>query len=286
MTHSVGVTASRETLAQGRGWSAHDVTFHATSRHARFEGRHDFVSVCAVTAGSFQYRGTRGGVTLMPGSLLLGNAGEEFKCTYEESDGDRCVSFYYTPECLERIAAGTPRGKHAAFRTHRLTPSAAAIALTARIETQRTRADTGRWEELALCAAGDALSAPEDPARPSSRDERRIASALGFIEANYSEALSLAAIAEAVHMSPYHFLRVFRAVAGVTPHQYLLRTRLRRAAVALAATDAQVAAIAFDHGFGDLSSFVTTFGRVFGSAPSAYRRAFRLGMTARCSARS
>jgi AraC-like DNA-binding protein len=72
-------------------------------------------------------------------------------------------------------------------------------------------------------------------------------------------------------MSPYHFLRVFRAVAGVTPHQYLVRTRLRHAAIALATTDAPVAEIAFAHGFGDLSTFVTTFGRVFGAAPRAYR---------------
>ncbi len=74
-------------------------------------------------------------------------------------------------------------------------------------------------------------------------------------------------------MSPYHFLRVFRAVAGVTPHQYLVRTRLRRAAVALAASDEPIAAIAFAHGFGDLSTFVTTFGRVFGKSPRAYRQA-------------
>jgi AraC-like DNA-binding protein len=272
MTHSVGVTVSRETLAQGRGWSAHDVTFRATSRRARFEGRHDFVSVCAVTAGSFRYRGTHGSVTLMPGALLLGNADEEFACAYDEAGGDRCVSFYYAPEYLERIAAATADGTHAAFRQHRASASAAVTALTARIEAQRTRPDTGQWEELALCAAGDALAAVNDVARRSSRDERRIASALGFIEANASEPLSVAAIADAVQMSPYHFLRVFRAVAGVTPHQYLVRTRLRRAAVALATTDEPVAAIAFEHGFGDLSSFVTTFGRVFGSTPSVYRR--------------
>ena len=74
-------------------------------------------------------------------------------------------------------------------------------------------------------------------------------------------------------MSPYHFLRVFRAVAGVTPHQYVMRTRLRRAAVALATNEEPIADIAFAHGFGDLSTFVTTFRRVFGAAPRAYRAA-------------
>ena len=76
---------------------------------------------------------------------------------------------------------------------------------------------------------------------PSARDERRVINALDLIEARYAEPLSVGAIAGAVHMSPYHFLRVFRAVAGVTPHQYLVRTRLRHAAIALATTDQPIA---------------------------------------------
>ena len=170
-----------------------------------------------------------------------------------------------------------PGAKRAGFRTHRVAPTPAAIALTAEIEAECARADAGRWEELALRVAGDALSAADGdaPARPSARDERRIIDALRLIEARYSEPLSVGTIADAVCMSPYHFLRVFRAVAGVTPHQYLVRTRLRRAAVALAATDEPIAEIAFAHGFGDLSTFVTRFGRVFGRSPRDYRRAAR-----------
>ncbi len=54
-------------------------------------------------------------------------------------------------------------------------------------------------------------------------------------------------------MSPYHFLRTFRQVAGMTPHQFVLRTRLHRAAVRLRTSDEPISAIAFDAGFGDLS---------------------------------
>jgi|GEM_PF-5682208 len=118
-----------------------------------------------------------------------------------------------------------------------MAPTPAAVALTAEIETECARADAARFEELALRVAGDALSAPDgETPRPSARDERRVINALDLIEARYSEPLSVGTIAGAVCMSPYHFLRVFRAVAGVTPHQYLVRTRLRRAAVALAAS--------------------------------------------------
>ena len=269
------IAISRSLLAQGRGWHVSDVTFRATSARSRFESRHDGVAIAAVTHGSFRYRASRGSVTLMPGALMLGNAGDAFECSYE-TWGDRCISFGYTRDYFERVAAGVAGATHATFRTHRLAPTHATIALTAGIEAQSDCPDAARWEELALRVAGDALSAEgEVSARSSGRDERRIIGALDLIEAHYGEPLSVGTIADAVHMSPYHFLRVFRAVAGVTPHQYLVRTRLRRAAVALATTDEPVTAIAFAHGFGDLSSFVTRFGRVFGRPPRDYRRAAR-----------
>jgi len=283
--HLRDVTIDRTPLAQGCGWQVSDVTFRATSAASRFESRHDGVAIAAVTAGSFRYRSACGSVTLMPGALMLGNDGDEFECAYDESWGDRCISFHYTRAYFERIAAGAGGGKRAGFRTHRVAPTPATIALTAEIETQSARADAGRWEELALRVAGGALSAADGEApRPSARDERRIINALDLIEARYSEPLSVGTIAGAVCMSPYHFLRVFRAVAGVTPHQYLVRTRLRRAAVALAASEEPIAGIAFAHGFGDLSTFVTTFGRVFGKSPRAYRQAAQGGRSFAASA--
>lgn len=280
--HAKDLSIERRMLAQGQGWHVYDLTFRATAARPRYESRHDGVTVGAITAGSFRYRSTRGCVTLMPGALMLGNDRDEFECSYEESWGDRCISFRYTPGYFERIA-GAAGAKRRGFHSHRVAPTPAAIALTAELETEcaraQTHADAGRWEELALRVAGDAVSAAAgaEPLRPSARDERRIISALSLIEARYSEPLSVGAIAEAVCMSPWHFLRVFRAVAGVTPHQYLLRTRLRRAAVALAASEEPVAAIAFAQGFGDLSTFVTRFGRVFGRSPRDYRRAAQRG---------
>jgi len=272
--HLRDLTIDRKPLAQGCGWQVSDVTFRATSTASRIESRHDGVAIAAVTAGSFRYRSSRGCVTLMPGALMLGNDGDEFECDYEESWGDRCISFYYTRAYFEQIAAGAGGSGRPAFRTHRMAPTPAAIALTAEIETECARVDAARFEELALRVASDALSAPDgETPRPSARDERRVINALDLIEARYSEPLSVGTIAGAVCMSPYHFLRVFRAVAGVTPHQYLVRTRLRRAAVALAASGEPIAGIALAHGFGDLSTFVTTFGRVFGRSPRAYRQA-------------
>jgi AraC-like DNA-binding protein len=70
-------------------------------------------------------------------------------------------------------------------------------------------------------------------------------------------------------------LRLFSGVLGVTPHQYVVRSRLRRAARLLAEEDKGVTDIAYDVGFGDLSNFVRTFHRAAGMSPLKFRQASR-----------
>lgn len=69
----------------------------------------------------------------------------------------------------------------------------------------------------------------------------------------------------------YHFLRVFRKVTGVSPHQFLLRMRLHAAARRLRQSSESVTEIAYSVGFEDLSNFVRTFRAEFGTPPSRYR---------------
>ena len=76
-------------------------------------------------------------------------------------------------------------------------------------------------------------------------------------------------------LSPFHFLRVFAAVIGVTPHQYLVRARLRHAAQLLADPERSITDIAYDVGFADVSNFVRTFHRAAGVSPRGFRRAAR-----------
>jgi AraC-like DNA-binding protein len=73
-------------------------------------------------------------------------------------------------------------------------------------------------------------------------------------------------------MSKYHFLRTFRRTVGVTPYQFLLGVRMRRAAVQLRTTPTAVATIAYDAGFGDLSTFNARFRAQFGVSPGRFRK--------------
>jgi AraC-like DNA-binding protein len=109
----------------------------------------------------------------------------------------------------------------------------------------------------------------------TARDRRRAVETALWIDANSSKEIDLEDAAAQAGISPFHFLRVFSGVLGVTPHQYLLRSRLRHAARLLANADSSVTDIAYDVGFADLSNFVRTFHRAAGVSPMRFRQASR-----------
>jgi AraC family transcriptional regulator len=86
------------------------------------------------------------------------------------------------------------------------------------------------------------------------------------------ESPDLAALASLAGMSPYHFHRVFRGMAGETPLELLRRLRLERAATALRDTDAPVTQLAFSAGFETHEAFTRAFRAEFGVPPSGFRR--------------
>jgi AraC family transcriptional regulator len=271
-------------LASGTGWRVYDVICTFGPGDRPFEERHAAVSIAAVTAGTFRYRSTRGTALLAPGALLLGNYGDAFECSHEHCTGDRCLSFQFAPDFVERFLAEIPGARRMAFAAPRLPPQPQLLPIVAAAEAARDDGDAAGLEEAALRLAGRVFAgaaAANGAARapslrtPSRSDERRISAAVRLIEAQAHEPLALSDLASAAAMSPYHFLRTFRAVVGMTPHQFVLHTRLRRAAVRLRATRDDIATIAFAAGFNDLSTFNRRFARIMGASPRAYRAASR-----------
>jgi AraC-like DNA-binding protein len=82
----------------------------------------------------------------------------------------------------------------------------------------------------------------------------------------------LEALAKRASLSPYHFLRVFKTVAGISPHQFILRARMRAAARRLSLSDESVTTVALACGFSDLANFTRGFRAEFGRPPGAFRR--------------
>jgi AraC-like DNA-binding protein len=100
---------------------------------------------------------------------------------------------------------------------------------------------------------------------------RHLLRAKDLVDARYADPLTVAVLAREAGLSPAQFSREFRRTFGETPHQYLLTRRLERAAVLLRTTDRTVADICMAVGWTSVGSFTTSFGRIHGLSPLAYR---------------
>jgi AraC family transcriptional regulator len=276
-----GRPASR-LLARGDGWTVEDVVCACGPQDRPFEEQHATVSIAIVVAGSFQYKGDAGaGVRselMTPGSLLLGNPGQSFECEHTHGAGDRCISFHYALEYFDRVAidAGA-RVPPSRFRALRLPPVRVVAPVIGPSCARLLGSNGASWEELGVSLALRTLQAAGTLARclrdPSGEAVGRVTQIVRAIERRLDGGLTLGAMARSVEMSPYHFLRTFEQVTGVTPHQYVLRSRLREAATRLVAEPSKVLDIALDCGFGDVSNFNRAFRAEFGVTPRSLRGA-------------
>lgn len=255
-------------VARGEGWSVVDVVCTSGPHDRSYEEQHGAVTIALVVAGSFQYRAGRDSELMVPGSVLLGNQGQAYQCRHDHGTGDRCVSFAYAPEFFERA------GERGCFKLHRLPPLAVMAPWAVQAKLALQQPEYTDFEELAHGFALAVLDVAADrggsPAASAS-DERRISSVIRFIEANIVEPLPLKLLASEAKMSTFHFLRVFKQITSVTPHQYLLRARLRDAAIRLRSTRRPILEIALDCGFRDLSNFNHAFRAEFGANPTGFR---------------
>ncbi len=103
---------------------------------------------------------------------------------------------------------------------------------------------------------------------------RHLLRAKDLADARYAQPLDVDDMAGAAGLSRAHFSREFRRTFGESPHGYLLTRRLERAAALLRNTDRSVAEICFSVGLQSVGSFTSSFGRVYGRSPTAYRASF------------
>jgi AraC-like DNA-binding protein len=104
---------------------------------------------------------------------------------------------------------------------------------------------------------------------------RRLCQARDLLRELREPSPSIADLAREVQISPFHFIRQFEAVFGVTPHQFRIQTRLDAAKRLLAMGQHSVTDVCMEVGFSSLGSFSALFTRRVGEAPSAYRRRVR-----------
>ncbi len=239
-----------------------------------FVERHESYSVSYVREGSFGYRLRGRSFELVAGSIMIGHPGDEFVCTHDHLHGDECLSFHLAPHLVETIG-----DRACVWRTGYVPPVSELMVLGELAQAVADRRSDVGLDEVGLLFASRFVEvvgqrSPRAPA-PRARDRRRAVDAAVWIDAHAHEAIDLERAAEVTGLSAFHFLRLFASVLGVTPHQYLVRCRLRHAARLLAESDRAITDVAYDVGFGDLSNFVRSFHRAAGVSPRAFRRASR-----------
>jgi AraC family transcriptional regulator len=279
-------SADGRPLGEGDGWRAVDIVCTYGAEDRPFEERTSAITIALVLAGTFAYRGERGPWLMSPGALLLGNAGDAFECSHQYGSGDRCLSFQFDSDLFERIAYDAGASDHR-LEGGRLPPLRMLSPLAARARLAVAAGHgSGLYSWPSLAVEGIALEIGaavatimaggqrELPTR-ATRDAGRIARVLRRMESVSAEPVTIADLASAAGLSSYHFLRTFKRVTGVTPHQWLLRARLRDAAMHLVASSRPITEIALDVGFDDLSNFIRSFRAEFGVSPRQYRTALR-----------
>ena len=262
------------------------------------QGRHyDFgrfagpLSIKCVIKGVATWETASGRYEMGPAGCLVLNDGEEYSLAIDSLRPVEtfCVFFARgfvddaeqtstTPSSalLDRV----PRGEPLVF-AERLQSDPA-------IRNAILRARERRTDELALDAsihaiasalvasrAGFARRVASLPAlRSATREEiaRRLDRALSFIQGNLGEPLSIAAMASEACLSPFHFHRLFTSYFGQTPHRYVTRLRLERAAALLRGGDRDVVEVANACGFASAGSFTTLFAKTFGTPPARFRK--------------
>lgn len=237
--------------------------------------RHDLTSVSYVRRGSFGYRARGEEFELVAGSVLVGHGGDEFVCTHaHHHGGDECLSFKLAPELAEGFGA---KPQH--WRAGGVPPLPELMVLGELAQAAAEGDSDFGVDEAGLLLVGRYLALADGrrraPLQAHARDRRRAVESALWLDDHAHEDIDLEATAAQAGLSAWHFLRVFARVVGITPHQYLLRARLRKAARMLAEDERPVTDIALDAGFADLSNFVRSFHRVAGLPPRHFRHAAR-----------
>lgn len=261
------------TLFESRLLSVIDYRCTASPADQPFAESHDRYALSYVRKGSFGCQARGESFDLVTGSLMVGYPGDEYVCTHEHHHGgDECLSFQLAPELVDAIGGPT-----APWRAGAVPPLAELMVLGELAQaTADENAEIG-LDEVGVSLAARFVETVSGTARNGHRpvDRRRAVEAAHWIDAHSSEDIDLDRIATAAGLSPFHFLRLFSGVLGVTPHQYLVRSRLRNAARLLADAARPVTEVALDVGFADLSNFVRSFHRAAGVSPRGFRKAAR-----------
>lgn len=266
-----------ERLLDGAGLGVFDVRCSAPASGPGPEEDAEVTQVVLPLEGVFEVHRGRDVTTVDAASVVVFAPGREHRVAHPAAGGDRSMVLWFPPEVVdEALPSGGRDGGPVGPPVHlgsRLLRSA----------LRRGAFDELEIEELALVLLGR-IGADLDrvgsyrPRGPHQRD--RVERVRALLAAAPKRRWRLDELAHAVHCSPFHLARQFRAATGSSISTHLLRLRLSLALGRLAEGERDLAGLAADVGFASQSHFGARFRRVFGVAPGALRDSLTSGRLA------
>lgn len=240
---------------------------------------HRVPAIGIVDRGSMRSYCRRGDHVLGTGTVLLFNPGEIHA---PAPAGERGWSFrmFYLEESLFRSASLNFAPQDLRFRQPFVQDSVLASSLSHLHQELESDGDPLHVESLLLgvfSRLADRHSEVVGHLPANKLDTARIDLALQYLEAHYRQKISLAELAQVSDLSPSHFLRMFRATTGLTPHAYLTQFRIEMA-ISFLRSGSSLADVASATGFTDQSHFTRTLKRIMGVTPGQYRPPSRAGL--------
>ena len=110
------------------------------------------------------------------------------------------------------------------------------------------------------------------PLHGSGLGPRQLRRALGYIDENLKDKITVSDLAGLVELSRFHFVRAFKKSTGMPPHQFIMQRRIERAKDMLADSRLPVTDIAFTAGFNGPAQLTRVFRHIVGVTPTTFRR--------------
>lgn len=270
---------------------------HESSKEFYWKGE-GALSIKTFRNGQAFYQTGHGHYAVEEGAYLLLNKGQEYSITIESETPVESFCLFFPEKLVEEVYHSlvtssdqllldpcVPAFLNVDFieKTYNNDPILNPILINMRAEHAQNQNDDDWLDEQVHQVMQSLLQVHRNvyheisklpSLRASTREElyRRIHIGHDYISAYYNHPLTLAEMAKAASLSPTHFLRNYKKIVGVSPHQFLKEKRLQEAKKLLLRSDRSVTEVCLEVGFQSLSSFSGLFARRFGLSPNQLRK--------------
>jgi AraC family transcriptional regulator len=261
-------------------WGRENAAISARARRVEYAEYEQLLSIKAAFGGAEEYFIDGRRVAVDDDTFLILNAGRCYASRIHSQTPVESFSIFFRSRLAQEVFTATQRSTSSALndpefetqlpvefderlREHDRTVTPALLHIKQQLDTgihDQLWLDEQLHELLGLILQAEHRNRLEIESIPSAKRatrrelHRRLGLATTYVHTHFRNAIGLRDIARAAHLSPYHFLRLFKAVYGITPSTLLNRKRTAEALRLISRAEMSMAEIAANVGFGSRTS--------------------------------